>query len=108
LDRQQNWTLDIATRGGTDSSFVIISRCSEANYHAGNENSFSEITLFDKHGTLTGTPEQFWEMPNAGNYPAMVESGSGELFIVNTPSNGSLVNFFWSKPQGLYRQHRLQ
>jgi hypothetical protein len=100
LDRQNNWTLDIATRGGTDSSFVIISRCNEANYHAGNTNSFSEITLFDKDGTLTGSSEQFWEMPNAGNYPAMVESGSGELFIVNTPSNGSLVSFSGLNPKG--------
>jgi hypothetical protein len=93
--------LDIATRGGTDSSFVIISRRNEANYYAGNTNSLSEITLFDKYGTLTGSPKQFWEIPNAGNYPAMVESGSGKLFIVNTPSNGSLVSFFWSKPSGL-------
>jgi hypothetical protein len=101
LDRQNNWTLDIATRGGTDSSFVIISRCSEANYHSGNTNSFTEISLFAKNGTLVGPPKEFWEMPNAANYPAMVESGTGELFVVNTPLNGSLVSFFWSKPQGL-------
>jgi hypothetical protein len=42
-------------------------------------------------GTVT---QIYQEMPMKNNDPAMVESGTGKLFVVTTHKNGVLVSFF--------------
>jgi hypothetical protein len=88
--------LDIATRGNTDSSFVIFHKNNSPVYHLGNSMYWYEYTLFDKMGTKpAGTNTQiYWQMPRSGSDPAMLESGNGKLFIVTTPDNNVLVSFF--------------
>ena len=95
--------MDIATRGNTDSSFVIFHKCDAGQYHAGSTNSWYEYTLFDKMGAKpAGTDTKpYWEMPRNDNDPAMVESGTGKLFVVTTPENWGLVSFFIFELQGL-------
>jgi hypothetical protein len=88
--------LDIATRGNTDSSFVIFHKNNSPVYHSWNSMYWYEYTLFDKMGAKPeGTDTQiYWQMPRSGNDPAMVENGNGKLFIVTTPNNYVPVSFF--------------
>ena len=79
-------------RSNTDSSFVIFSECS----HTGNGNAHTEYTNFDKAGTIIGATETGFEMPDRNNYPALADSGTGNLFVVNTPRNGQQVSHFFN------------
>jgi hypothetical protein len=84
-----NWSLDIATRGNTDSEFVIFHKNNWTPYHLPSTNFWYEYTLFDKTGAQpAGSQTQnYWEMPMFNNDPAMVESGTGKLLVVTTPEN---------------------
>jgi hypothetical protein len=79
-------------RRNTDSSFVIVSECS----HIGSSNTHTEYTNFDKTGTIIGASETGFEMPDSNNYPALADSGTGNLFVVNTPRNGQQVSHFFN------------
>ena len=48
-------------------------------------------------GTVT---QSYWKMPWHNNGPAMVESGTGKLFVVTTPDNTKFVSFFWFNSKG--------
>ena len=47
-------------------------------------------------GTAT---QSYWKMPWHTNNPAMVESGTGKLFVVTTPDNTKFVSFFDLTPR---------
>ena len=88
--------MGIAIRTNTDSSFVIVSRNYSPGYHGGNTNAFVEFSNYRKNGTeIAPFPKIDFQMPDIDNYPAYSESGTGNLFVVNTPRNDQQVSHFF-------------